>query len=203
MRVRAASGVCLALLAFATASCGGTPSPAGGEVADLMIVNGRVFTADEQGTMAQAVAVAGNKILRVGTDQELAALLNDKPLPAYTPHSITDPARYRKELARVRRRGYAVDDEEYLPGVRAISAPILAGRGQTIATITVVGVSARLGPEKTREAAAEVLAAAESISRRLGAEAYPRASGAPRVAASQAAAASRGAGRTAGALVGG
>ena len=39
-----------------------------------MIVNGRVFTADEQGTMAQAVAVAGNKILRVGTDQELAAL---------------------------------------------------------------------------------------------------------------------------------
>ncbi|MDP3716587.1 MAG: amidohydrolase [Acidobacteriota bacterium] len=74
MRVRAASGVCLALLAFATASCRAAPSPAGGEVADLMIVNGRVFTADEQGTMAQAVAVAGNKILRVGTDQDLAAL---------------------------------------------------------------------------------------------------------------------------------
>ena len=74
MRVRATSSVCLAWLAFATVSCGAPPAPAGGEVADLMIVNGRVFTADEQGTMAQAVAVAGNKILRVGTDQELAAL---------------------------------------------------------------------------------------------------------------------------------
>lgn len=74
MRVRTASCGCLALLAFATASCGSAPAPAGGEIADLMIVNGRVFTADEQGTMAQAVAVAGNKILRVGTDQELAAL---------------------------------------------------------------------------------------------------------------------------------
>ncbi len=109
--------------------------------------------------------------LAARSDQELAELLKARSLPAYTPNSITDPARYRKELARVRRRGYAVDDEEYLPGVRAISAPILAGRGQTIATITVVGVSVRLGLEKTREAAPEVLAAAESISQRLGAAA--------------------------------
>jgi predicted amidohydrolase YtcJ len=59
--------------ALVGAACSGTP-PGAGPVADLLIVNGRVFTADEQGTMAQAVAVAGNQILRVGTDQELAAL---------------------------------------------------------------------------------------------------------------------------------
>ena len=39
-----------------------------------MIVNGRVFTADERGTTAQAVAVAGNKILLVGTDDAVSAL---------------------------------------------------------------------------------------------------------------------------------
>ena len=130
--------------------------------------------------------------LAARSDHELADLLKGRALPTYTSRSISDPARYRKELARVSRRGYAVDDEEYLPGVRAISAPILAGRGQTIATITVVGFSARLGPEKTREAVAEVLVAAESISRRLGAEAHPRAAASPRTAR-----------RTAGALVGG
>jgi predicted amidohydrolase YtcJ len=43
-------------------------------VADLLITNGRVFTSDDQGTTAQAVAVAGNTILRVGSDAELAAL---------------------------------------------------------------------------------------------------------------------------------
>ena len=55
-------------------SSGGASPAATSEVADLMIVNGRVFTADEQGTMAQAVAVKGNTILRVGSDAELAAL---------------------------------------------------------------------------------------------------------------------------------
>ena len=59
--------------ALAGAACGGAP-PAAGQVADLMIVNGRVFTADEQGPTAQAVAVVGNKILRVGTDRELETL---------------------------------------------------------------------------------------------------------------------------------
>jgi hypothetical protein len=43
-------------------------------VADLLILNGRVYTADAPGTVAQAVAVAGNTILRVGTDHELSAL---------------------------------------------------------------------------------------------------------------------------------
>jgi len=68
--------LCLSLLVMTSAACGpGQPAPpAEGQVADLLITNGRVFTADEQGTTAQAVAVAGNTILRIGTDAELAAL---------------------------------------------------------------------------------------------------------------------------------
>ena len=38
-----------------------------------MVINGNVFTADEQGTTAQAVAVAGNKILLVGTNEAVSA----------------------------------------------------------------------------------------------------------------------------------
>lgn len=37
-------------------------------------MNGRVFTSDDRGTAAQAVAVVGNTILRVGTNDELSAL---------------------------------------------------------------------------------------------------------------------------------
>ncbi|MGQ0571459.1 MAG: IclR family transcriptional regulator [Armatimonadota bacterium] len=104
---------------------------------------------------------------------ELTALLNHQRLPAFTPNSIATPARYRKELARVRQHGYAVDDEEYLPGVRAVSAPILDARGRTVATITVVGFRARLTQERMREAEAAVRRAADLISRRLGAPSYP------------------------------
>lgn len=41
---------------------------------DLMVVNGRVFTADGSGTLAQAVAVQGNRIVRVGSNREVLRL---------------------------------------------------------------------------------------------------------------------------------
>ncbi len=42
--------------------------------ADLLVINGRVFTGDDQGTIADAVAVTGHTIRRVGTSAELAAM---------------------------------------------------------------------------------------------------------------------------------
>jgi len=102
-------------------------------------------------------------------DDQLTAVLKARALPAFTPHSITSQDRYREDLRRVRRRGYATDDEEYLPGVRAVSAPVRNARGRTPATVTVVGSAARLTRERVPEAVAAVTAAAEAISRSLGA----------------------------------
>jgi predicted amidohydrolase YtcJ len=41
---------------------------------DLIVINGRVYTADGGGTMAEAVAVQGNRILHVGTSREVQRL---------------------------------------------------------------------------------------------------------------------------------
>lgn len=41
------------------------------------------------------------------------------------PHTITDRARFRTEIDRVREVGYAVADEEHEAGIRAISVPVL------------------------------------------------------------------------------
>ncbi len=41
---------------------------------DLIVFNGRVYTADASGTMAEAVAVRGNQILRVGSNREISRL---------------------------------------------------------------------------------------------------------------------------------
>src|SRR5262245_11396487 len=41
---------------------------------DLIVVNAKVYTADSDGTMAEAVAVQGNKILKVGTTREIQRL---------------------------------------------------------------------------------------------------------------------------------
>ncbi len=60
------------------AACGGSPAPAPlattVSAADLVIVNGRVHTMDDAGTIAQAVAIKGHTILKVGTTAEIQAL---------------------------------------------------------------------------------------------------------------------------------
>src|SRR4051812_48112220 len=66
--------ISVAWLALTAAACAKAPAPAPNPAADLVIVNGRVFTADERGTVAEAVATAGNKILLVGTNDAVSAL---------------------------------------------------------------------------------------------------------------------------------
>lgn len=68
-RLASAAGAALALL---LAGCGGGAS--GGDAADILITNGKVYTADGKGTTAEAVAVKDGKILKVGTNAEVAAL---------------------------------------------------------------------------------------------------------------------------------
>lgn len=41
---------------------------------DVMVINGRVYTADAEGTTAEAVAIQGNKIVRVGSTREIQRL---------------------------------------------------------------------------------------------------------------------------------
>jgi len=65
-------------LALALAACQpaqpGGPSGDQAQTADLLIVNGKVFAADSAGTTAEAVAVRGNTILRIGTSSDLDTL---------------------------------------------------------------------------------------------------------------------------------
>jgi len=84
------------------------------------------------------------------------------------PNTITTRAALERELAKVRREGYAVGLEELEPGFIAIGAPVRNAHGRTVAAVSVGGPKARLGGAKTRPAAARVRRAADRISRRLG-----------------------------------
>jgi DNA-binding IclR family transcriptional regulator len=59
------------------------------------------------------------------------------PLAAFTPRTITDPARLREETELARRRGYAIEDGEHLDGVRVVAAPVFAPGGEAVAAISV------------------------------------------------------------------
>jgi len=72
-----------------------------------------------------------------------------------------------RELDQVRRRGYAVDDEENEPGVGCIGAPVFDAAGQPVAAISVAGSAHRILTHSKLIAEA-VLSGCESVSRSLG-----------------------------------
>jgi IclR family KDG regulon transcriptional repressor len=114
-----------------------------------------------------AAGASGKVFLAYLDDAERTQLRANLTHP--TPRTITDPLIYTQELDRVRRRGYAIDDEEYLTGVRAASAPVFDARGRVSAAVLIVGLTGSLLVEdlvRTGEATAH---AAHSISGALGA----------------------------------
>lgn len=67
------------------------------------------------------------------------------PLPALTPHTTTDPAAVRAELAEVRRTGYAVCDQEIDEGVMAYAVPVPLPNAGVLYALGVTGPSTRMG----------------------------------------------------------
>lgn len=89
-------------------------------------------------------------------------------LAACTRKTIVKPPALRSELAAVRQRGYALDDEETEEGLRSVAAPIRAHGGSVVAAISIAGPTQRVSKKILQGYAPDVVAAAAAISQRLG-----------------------------------
>ncbi|PNG21239.1 IclR family transcriptional regulator [Streptomyces cahuitamycinicus] len=90
-------------------------------------------------------------------------------LESYSDSTPTDPAELRTELQRVRTDGYAVNRNQYLPGVCAIAAPVLDGDGSPLAAVAVSLPDSRFTQDRLPELGRLVAdTAAEITARRLG-----------------------------------
>ncbi len=109
------------------------------------------------------------KILMLNYDRDrLDRLVDEKGLAPLTQHTITDRQELVRELDRVRKQDYALDNEECEQGVRCVAAPIRDYSGRVIASISVTGPSSRMNRdrmERVREAISRVSA---SVSHHLG-----------------------------------
>ena len=85
-----------------------------------------------------------------------------------TPRTIPNLARFRKEIARVVQRGYAIDDQETDMGARCVAAPILDESGSVTAAISVSGPVTRIGRDRIQAYALATKKAAHAISAHLG-----------------------------------
>jgi IclR family acetate operon transcriptional repressor len=79
-----------------------------------------------RGSQGEAHARASGKLLlSYSSPQIVEHYLNRHPLKPMTEHTITDRDDLLAELAAIRRRGYAIDLEEYAEGVSCVAAPLI------------------------------------------------------------------------------
>ena len=75
----------------------------------------------------------------------------------------------KDHLKAIRRRGYAIDDEENEKGIRCVAAPIQNEAGKVIAAISVSGPAFRITKKVIQETLKkEVMETALKVSQRLG-----------------------------------
>ncbi|NIQ40201.1 MAG: hypothetical protein GTN81_16695 [Proteobacteria bacterium] len=120
------------------------------------------------GGRSPAHACAMGKVLLSGlSSEQLASVLARGPLTKLTSRTITTIPRLLKELERVRKRGYAVDDEESFPGIRCVAAPLFDSSGTVMAAISATVPKQRMGQKRMREIRKRVTVTARSISKRI------------------------------------
>lgn len=111
----------------------------------------------------------GKVLLAALPEEEVCAFYHERPMEAVTPRTITTMDALLAELACVRSREYAVDDEEFAAGRRCVAAPIRDGSGQTIAAISLSSIPTSLPEEEFAHAIRLVRQFATHISRTFGA----------------------------------
>lgn len=113
-------------------------------------------------TLPIFAGATGKAFLAHETTDRVRRLIGARGLPQYTPNSVVSVEDYLNELQEVRVRGYALDDEEYLSGVRAVAVPLNNLPGLPMA-IWVVGFAANMSMERLHEVAGVVTAAAKKL----------------------------------------
>lgn len=94
-------------------------------------------------------------------EEEVAAL--DQPLRSLAAKTITSTEVLTRELHRIRKRGFSLDDEESIPGVRCVAAPVLSKQGVLLACVAIQGPAVRMPRARLTSLAPVVRDAADDI----------------------------------------
>jgi len=114
------------------------------------------------------VAALGKVLTAFLPALEYERALNGIVFQRVTSKTILNLPQLRTELDKVRRQGYAVDNEEALLGCRCVSAPILNSHKVAIGALSVAGPVARISLDRVAALAREVKGAANAVSGAMG-----------------------------------
>jgi IclR family transcriptional regulator, KDG regulon repressor len=122
-----------------------------GQTAHLVILDGKegVYIDKVEGPMAVILysrigrripihcSAVGKALVAYKSSDDLKKMLKGYEYVLQTENTIKNEADLLQELERVRRQGYAVDNQENEPGVRCVAAPIRDHAGKVIAAVSL------------------------------------------------------------------
>ncbi|MBI4922442.1 MAG: IclR family transcriptional regulator [Devosia nanyangense] len=111
----------------------------------------------------------GKALLAAMPGAEATSILKGGPLAAYTPTTLTRYDDLLRDLERAQTRGYAIDDEESVEGLRCVGAAIRDHAGVPRYALSVSGPKSRMPYQRTEEIGTAVMKGAAEVSRALGA----------------------------------
>jgi len=111
---------------------------------------------------------AGKVMLAFLPETRQEEIIRSMSFEPFTPTTITDPDVLRRELKIIRQQGYAVSRGEWQAEASGVAAPILDGKGQLEAALTISGPSQRFTDEVISHYAQVVTRVAARISQELG-----------------------------------
>jgi len=110
----------------------------------------------------------GKALLAAYEPSALDTFVETKGLPRFTERTLVSTPDLQADLARIRERGWSLDDEEGHAGMRCLAAAIRDDQGRVVAGVSISGPSARFPDTALDALAAHVVTAAADITRRYG-----------------------------------
>lgn len=157
-----------------------------GETVDLAVMDGehvvylQVVDSPQRVKIAAAVGeqlpmyctATGKAFLAYLPEYQVKPILA-RGMARHTENTLTTPDDLYQDFREIRRRGFAISEQEYERDINAVAAPILDDNGSPIAVIAIVGPSFRLSHERMLSLGQSILETTSSIAQEIGVAALP------------------------------
>jgi len=120
------------------------------------------------GGTAPAYCVSSGKAM-LAFDPERLEKAIEKGLKSFTPLTIVEPDKLRRECKKIREQGYAINKGEFRVDVTGIGAPIFNARGEVVGAISTATPALRMNKNRWQTHIEAVTRTGDTISRLLGA----------------------------------
>jgi len=127
-----------------------------------------VRIAARPGTLVELHCSSTGKVFLAFSISEPKMFSETLELTSHTKNTDTSVPAVLASIEQTRKLGYAMDEEEYVPGVRCIAAPVTNAFGKTIAAVGITASTSTFTKSKIRTLSVKIKKAAAEISKKLG-----------------------------------